>query len=297
MKNFKLKMSLLRIWFVKNIVVFLEIIALILFILTFTGVLPAGFPIFGKLSGEIKEALADSDNGWIKVISVLSSSFMSVSVFLTKAKSIALADIKNDNVKVALIRAGFYFNEKGQLVKKYEKVTNKDLDGDGKIGDEDAGEGKVSLGLFSGAINAVQEFFAIASLKIDDTKSEKEAYSDALEQTNMTEAAAAVDDMNQYIADKVVENAPEISADIEDAIKEKKESGATVGFFGNIFLWVKSFFERAKAKRLARKLSKQSRVFQKMTPDSLNELQEAVFDMSEMKRGALFVIMGKENIF
>ena len=39
MSSFKLRISLLKIWFLKNIVLFLEIVAVVLFILTFTGVL------------------------------------------------------------------------------------------------------------------------------------------------------------------------------------------------------------------------------------------------------------------
>ena len=46
---------------------------------------------------------------------------------------VALSDIKNDNLKLALVNANMYFNEQGRLVKKIEKAANTDINGDGKI--------------------------------------------------------------------------------------------------------------------------------------------------------------------
>ena len=107
MSSFKLRISLLKIWFLKNIVLFLEIVAVVLFILTFTGVLSPNFPIFGQIVQEVRKLWYENESPdiWIKALTTITSCLMSVGMFMVKAKNIALSDIKNDNLKKALINA------------------------------------------------------------------------------------------------------------------------------------------------------------------------------------------------
>lgn len=264
MKNFKLRMSLFRIWFVKNIVVFLEIAAVVLFILVFTGVLPESTPIFGSLISEIRDAEGDSSK-WIHAISICASCLGSISFFMVKAKSIALSDIKNDKLKLALVNANMYFNEQGKLVKKIEKATNTDLDGDGKIDDKDipdedkpenVGTVKVATNLFTGIKSMVQEFFAIATVKLDDDEeTAKKQADDTIKGNNMREAAQAVheiDDIkteafNKNVDKKVddaVSNATEKIEENSDLSKADKEE--QVSIFNRIGTWVKNLFHKEK---------------------------------------------------
>ena len=166
-KNFKLRAALFRIWFLKNIIIFIEITFIVLLGLTLGGILPEGFPIFGPLAQSIRECFEPvtvdgqevvKSPAWLKVITTLITVLSSTSLIITKTKSIALNDIKSEKLKIALVRAGLYFNEKGKLVKKVEKVANRDFDGDGKIGDGEKAIEKThfTIRLFSGIKNAIQ---------------------------------------------------------------------------------------------------------------------------------------------
>lgn len=264
MKNFKLRLSLFRIWFVKNIVVFLQIIAITLFILVFTGVLPESTPIFGSLISEIRAAEGDSSR-WIHVVSVFISCIGSASLFMARAKSIALSDIKNDNLKLALVNANMYFNEQGRLVKKIEKAANTDINGDGKIDEKDipeedkpenAGAVKITTNLFTGVKNMVQEFFAIATVNLDENDEEKakKQADDVIKDNNMREAAQAVHEIDNIkvdahnkqvdnIVDKHIEEASKDidSRDITEADKQEQKS-----IFKRSGEWLKNLFHREK---------------------------------------------------
>lgn len=255
MRNFKLKMSLFRIWFVKNIVLFLEIIAIVLFILVLTGVLPESTPIFGPLIIEIREAEGDS-SGWIKGLSITTTCLTSVGLFLAKVKSIALSDIKNDKLKLALVNANMYFNEKGKLTKKVEKATGTDIDGDGKVDEKETDEGvsnvRVATNLFTGIKDAISEFFAIATVRLDDDEKKAQKQAENIikdhDMKQTVEALNELDDIKREAlnmkVDRVVdETVNEAVGDTESNNKiseaEKKDRISIIKRFGE---WCKKMF-------------------------------------------------------
>ena len=203
---------------------------------------------------------------------------MSVGMFMVKAKNIALSDIKNDNLKKALINANLYFNEKGHLVKKLEKATNTDIDGDGKVDDKDVGEAKANVGFFSGNKNAVQELVAIATEKLDDKDEakNKENYDSIINENNMTDAAEVMKDLEKAneikksvqridTTDNVIDSRIGDTRDSESLSEEQKENNIKFlerirAFFHNLFR-VKTDEEKAaikaeKEKKKAEKLQK-----------------------------------------
>ena len=192
---------------------------------------------------------------------------------MVKAKNIALSDIKNDNLKKALINANLYFNEKGHLVKKLEKATNTDRDG--KVADKDVGEAKANVGFFSGIRNAVQELVAIATVKLDDKDEEKnkENYDNVINENNMTDAAEVMGDLEKAnevrksverteMTDNVIDSRIGDVRDSESLSEGQKENNIKFlerirGFFHNLFR-VKTDEEKAeiKAKKEKKKVEK-----------------------------------------
>jgi len=139
---FKLRMSLLKIWFIKNLIVFIKLSILISVVLILTGQVDQNTPvlgiIFGELSIAINEILSQrySDDIIVNFITIIITLLVTIGTLSSNLKRIALSDIKNPELKKMLIRAGLYFNRDGKLVKKIEIATKIDLDGDNKIGDE-----------------------------------------------------------------------------------------------------------------------------------------------------------------
>lgn len=286
MKNFKLRMSLFRIWFIKNIVLFLEILGITLFILVFTGVLPETTPIFGPLIMEIRAAEGDAST-WVQVLSVLATCLTSVAIFLTKVKSIALSDIKSDKLKLSLVNANMYFNEKGKLVKRETPkkqqlatataavaISNENTAADAD--ETEISSVSVATNLFTGIRNAVSEFFAIATVKLDDDEEKAKSQADKIiKDNNMEEAAKTVEELDRKSAeafnakvDKIVdETVDEATTDVanDDTINtaEKKDRINAIKKIGE---WVKSLLHRLKktdeekaeikAKKLAKKEAK-----------------------------------------
>ena len=130
--NIRLRLSLLRIWFIKNIVLFLEVGLLICFICTFTGAITSETPVLGKIIVAIGfDSVAKEINDIIKekqITNIMTffttalSVLITIGIFALKAKSIAQTDIKNDKLKIALLKANLYFNYDGKLVKKVKKL-------------------------------------------------------------------------------------------------------------------------------------------------------------------------------
>jgi len=138
---FKLRLSLLRIWFFKNIIIFLEVLFFIGLVLVFTGQITEDTPVvgvvFGELSIAIREVLTQrySDDLLVNSITTVLTLLVTIGMLSTNLKRIALSDIKSRDLKKALIQAGLYFNQDGKLVKRLEEATNTDIDGDKMIGD------------------------------------------------------------------------------------------------------------------------------------------------------------------
>lgn len=176
-EQIKLKFQLLWLWFLKNMKTFIVSFVLICIILTATGVITRDTfilgIIFGNLSEDIKNIISEN-GGKADIISALGSGasiLVTSSLFAVKLKSLALSDIKSKKIKILLIRAGMYFDEEGKLTKKVEKLTNLDLDNDGKVNDTPVEEAVAKEeNIVSGLKRAGSEFVTI--IKADLSESE-----------------------------------------------------------------------------------------------------------------------------
>lgn len=174
---FKLRMSLLRIWALKNIAIFLEVLIFILVILILTGVVSGETPVLGILPGveELSTAIHSFLEGldlnpdfWTRLAAAILSVAVSTITFTAGLKRIALKDIKSAKLKRALIQAGLYFNKDGKLVKRIEEATKIDIDGDSKIGDTGESIDSIDQEAFiPGVKRAVEELGTIMTVKID----------------------------------------------------------------------------------------------------------------------------------
>lgn len=235
-ENVKLKASLFRIWFMKNILVFLQVIGLIILILLLTGVLPTGLPIIGvifdELVFEIRNIINyDNHTGILHFFAVGLSTLLTIGIFTVKARSIAISDIKNPKLKLALIKANLYFNQNGKLTKKVEKITNTDINGDGKV---DESEPTINTGFFKGIKNCVSEFVTIMKADMEsDEKTNTEVYNETLKDANLVDAAEGIVEMSNiveegtltYSEDKLEAEADKRKEEIdqEDIPDEEKE--------------------------------------------------------------------------
>lgn len=160
--NAALRCSLLRIWLMKNLTMFLAtiMIAILIIIATGNGHI---LPLIGMLFDNVKFWNVEN-TFWQNVLAVtggLVTPVTACAIILTKTRNITLADIKSMKTKKAMIKAGLYFDKNGKLAKRPK---------DGKLKKE-------SDGAFSKLLAPVKEFvLAItASVKdIDDIDSKVE---------------------------------------------------------------------------------------------------------------------------
>lgn len=266
-KNTKLKLQLLRIWFFKNIIMFLEIVGITLLILMLTGVIPEDAPILGTIFADLIDSIHkiieanDINQGVMSFFSAALSIISAVSMFAWKAKSLSINDIKSNKLKLAMVQAGLYFNADGKLVKKVEKATQRDIDGDGKIDDEDV-EGV--NGPITQAVSAVKEFAIIVST--DFTK-EDGVLTDTMEKTNLTKAAEGQKELFNSVEESTVEAVSQaglnavgnrinetLDSTESDEVVEKK-----VSWLRKLGSWFKALptkWKEYKAKRAEKKAAK-----------------------------------------
>lgn len=272
-KNTKLKLQLLRIWFVKNIVMFLEIAGITLLILMLTGVLPEDTPvlgfIFGDLIASIHKILEKNDvnSGWMAFFSASISIVSAVGMFALKARSISIKDIKSDKLKLALIQAGLYFNSDGKLVKRVEKATQIDIDGDGKIAEEE--DIKIFNGPISRTFNAIREFAIIVGTDFaenDDVKSDN--YDAVLEKADLKKAAEGQKELSDNLkSDAVVavgtvgENyvSAEIQKTLDEGDVEDPDTVLKVSALKKISAWFKLLPERYEARKAQKAKEKEEK--------------------------------------
>lgn len=260
-KTFKLRMSLIRIWFMKNILLFLKILCVVCLICIFTGGITAETPILGTIIYPIFAPLADEINAIIKekeidglmtFFSIAISVMFSISMFAVKARNIAQADIKNPKLKLALVQANLYFNENGRLVKKVEKATGEDIDNDGKIDEAEAVAETGRKGIFKGIISAFQEFATImkADLEVDTEAEADEKYAAALREASLEDAAEATEEIdeiitdgrNEFKADKGNEIADQkIEETLNDETLSEEEKEDKVGLLKKVKEWFSGF--------------------------------------------------------
>lgn len=117
--NAYLRFSLLKIWFIKNITVFLLSALLIFGILILTNVIDIAIleaiPGMGPVITEFKTGMNNINQGsWITIIASISATLTLVT---KKARGINLADIASNEIKYLLIKAGLKFDINGHLCK------------------------------------------------------------------------------------------------------------------------------------------------------------------------------------
>lgn len=254
--NVKLRLQLFRIWFMKNILVWLQVFLIVCVICMLTGNITSStpvlgrfiYPIFEPLITEIILIVEDKQiDGLMDFFAIAISILTSIGLFTLKLRGIAQSDIKSDNLKIALIKANLYFNADGKLVKKTEKMTQTDLDGDGKIDDKE--EVPVTKGLFSGIATAVKEFKVIATVDLsgDDEQDEKN-YEKAVEEAGLLESEKALKEIDKTVlegADNIILEKVNTEVDkrreeiMDDTTIEKKEKIKRVGVLDAMKNWLK----------------------------------------------------------
>ena len=229
-QSFKLRMALLRIWFMKNIVLWIQIFAIVCVVCMLTGKLteatpilgPIVYPLFKPLIDQI-ESIIENQNisrGIMSFLAAAISILISVSMFTIKARSIAQNDIKSDKLKIALIKAKLYFNQDGKLVKRVEKLTGQDFDGDGEAN----GEIVMNKGPISGMFSAIKELFIISTVKLDgDEKQNKQNYKKALKQAKLENASESLNELEEIVRSEGALAALDASEEIMDKSTTKTE--------------------------------------------------------------------------
>lgn len=207
--NLKLRFSLFRIWFMKNIKVFIQVFCIVCLVCIFTGTIDANTPILGStiyvllepLVSEINSTIANREiENLMTFFSIIISVLISIGMFTAKVRRIAITDIKNDKLKYALIQANLYFNSDGVLVKKMEKAIGEDIDGDGKIDTDELEAAQNKKGFFKSIVDAVKEFNTIMKADFGDTVEESnETYKDVLEDADLEDAAVATKEIDKIV--------------------------------------------------------------------------------------------------
>lgn len=262
--SFKLRLSLFRIWFVKNLLVWVEVFLIICAVCTFTGQITENtpilgsiiYPIFSPIIDQIREIVEErSIDGLMNFFTVLLSVVLSLGFFVLKLKSISQTDIKSKKTKLALVKAGFYFDENGHLIKKIEKLTSTDIDGDGEV--EGAESTEVRKGFFSGFISAVKEFWMILTADFSGTDDEnEETYKEILEATNMDATEEALTEIVNTVKESATNSASTFSTattteetttdttEDESADTEEEDTTSTeeTSTFKKILAWIKKIF-------------------------------------------------------
>jgi hypothetical protein len=247
LKNFKLKTSLLRVWFVKNLTVFLQLTVLISVVLVLTGTVDSNTPVlggvFGELSTNIRDIIdRDYNSGTIvNLITVIFTLFVTIGTLSVRLERIALSDIKSPALKKALVQAGLYFNKDGKLVSRLEVAAKIDIDGDGKVGEVDIKEIPREK-LLDGVKRASEEFMTImnADIKQEDDLTE------TIEKANLGEAKAALG-----VTREDIRGQEELKQEATETANEE-DSGITSllvgvsGFFLGMYDIVKALFTKNK---------------------------------------------------
>jgi len=263
--TFKLRATLFRIWFMKNMIVFLQVFLVVCVVLTLSGVIKENTPILGVIIYPIFEGIIDEVNEMksaqgstvlVNILATCISVFVSIGMFTLKLKSICLADIKSDKLKLALIKANMYFNSDGKLVRRVERVTRTDIDGDGLIDkDETTSEEVLSKGFFSGIKTAVQEFATIATAKLDT----EDDYKETLDKADLTKSAEELEaveleqneqniEKTEEIVDGIMEEEIQKVETAEDETEETKEikKNFIVREFTAFKNWIRKIFTKKK---------------------------------------------------
>jgi len=175
LKSFTLKSSLLRIWFMKNISLFLKLGMYVMIVLVLTGQVDANTPILGGIFGDLSRSIRDvltsdyDSNTLINLVTVVVTFLVTLGTLSHKLKRIGLNDIKSNSLKKALVQAGMYFNKEGKLVNRLEETSKIDFNGDGFIGETGVSINDIPEEKFiDGMKRAGDELKTIVTLKVGD---------------------------------------------------------------------------------------------------------------------------------
>ena len=270
----KLRLMLLRIWFMKNLMTFVKVLIAVVFVLMLFGQINEDTPVLGILIYPLLKPLIDSINeiiatrdasGFMGFASSALSILITVSIFTIKLKSISQNDIKNKDLKIAMVKAGLYFNENGKLVKKVEKATGADINGDGVIDENDIVK---SEGFFKGITRAISEFVTVITTDISEGETADEKIDEVAKSIDATETKEALDEIDHIVItstldraaeivnrtfDRAVENVEKTEAEKPESEEKEKQVKYKTGFLNKIrsgFLCmihgVKNIFVRSK---------------------------------------------------
>ena len=225
----KLRLMLLRIWFVKNLVTFIKIGLIVILVLMLTGQVTSETPILGSIIYPLFQPLIDSinevittknANSFMSFASVALSILITVTIFTIKMQSIAQNDIKNKELKMAMVKAGLYFNENGKMVKKVEQAIGVDIDGDGKSDEKET----TSTGLFTSIKNAIGEFITVMKTDLPEESTAKEAIDDAAKTIDAEDTNEALKEIDKIVITSALDRASEIiDRKVDSAIEQVKE--------------------------------------------------------------------------
>jgi len=269
-QQFKLKMRLLEIWFIKNIFIFLWILFIVCVGLALGGYITKSTPVFGPIFGGISEdvrAILDENGANVTIYSVIESIISIgavVALCATKMKRLGLEDIKSRKVKLLLIKAGLYFDENGKLTKRIETITSHDINGDGKIGDKpiEYGDGE---NIFKGIKRASEEFVTIVKLDLSEVEEDKQE--EVYQHVGLDDEKEGIDDIIIETSNKT---ASLLDPTIDEAMDSEDKEVKKKNIFRRLGLAIKSF---------GSKLSKDIKMTKEMEStikDSKDELKENI---------------------
>lgn len=157
-KKVGVRFQLLGIWSLKNIGLIIKLGIFLVVVLIIAGVI-TGYDEFVTQVGASLYGIAFGAGAGGAVL-------VAVAILFWKSKPLAVGDIKSRNLKIAMIRANLYFNEKGRLSKKVIDATNMDVNNDGKIDETDVNQLQEER-LITGVFRAGSELITILSTPID----------------------------------------------------------------------------------------------------------------------------------
>ena len=237
-EQFSLRLSLLRMWFIKNLTVFLWLAFIICVGLTFSGLIGKDTPvlgiIFGSLSDDI-QGIFNNNEGWSTFYGISESIIclvIAVALCAKKMKALSFDDIKSTKHKLLMVKAGLWFNEDGKLTKRVETITKTDIDKDGYIGEKKAEEIQKEENIVEGLKRAGEEFVTIVTLDLSEVQ--KEEKEEVYSTTGLNEIKDGIDE----ISNEIKKDTKKLFGQAEEEIKTKdKES---------LFSGVKNFFKDIK---------------------------------------------------
>ncbi len=199
-ETFKLKMSLLKIWAVKNSGLFVKIILII-----GAGIMFFYIPFDNVSIANIIKNSTNVNDMVIDILAAIMSAVAFTTTFVFKSAKIELDDIKTSDLKRSLIKAGYCFKG-NKLIKNAESLMKIDLNTDGKIGDVQV-VNNPSDGVLKQTASAVDELSTIVTREVKnqadhdvvvkDIKAEK-----AMSLFSKTKVVETVEDVTETILEK-----------------------------------------------------------------------------------------------